>query len=88
MSERAGEDARGLRALGAAIDASRAQAGLSPDELAARAELSKQFLEAIEAGRDEPTWGDLRRLAHALGSPLQDLLETAEGLEEAGPGPT
>jgi transcriptional regulator with XRE-family HTH domain len=86
MSERAGEDARGLAALGAAIEASRAQAGLSTDQLAAGAEMTKQSLEAMEAGQEEPTWGDLRRLAHALGTSLEKLLETAERLEQGEQG--
>jgi len=88
MSDRAGEDARGLAALGAAIESLRTQAELSIDELAARADVSSQSLEAIEAGQEEPTWGDLRRLAHGLETPLEKLLELAERLEEAGPGGT
>jgi transcriptional regulator with XRE-family HTH domain len=87
MSDRAGEDARGLAALGTAIQTLRKQQDLTTDELAARAELAPTSLAALEAGQDEPTWGDLRRLAHALETPLEKLLELAESLERAGPGP-
>ena len=87
MSDRDGEDARGLAALGAAIEALRTQAGLSADELAARAELPPRSLEAIETGREEPTWGDLRRLAQGLETPLEELLRLAESLEQTRPGP-
>ncbi|HEX5592390.1 MAG TPA: helix-turn-helix transcriptional regulator [Solirubrobacterales bacterium] len=87
MSDRADEDSRGLAALGAAIEALRTQAGLSANELAARTELPPRFLAAIEAGREEPTWGDLRRLAQGLETPLEELLELAESLERTGPGP-
>ena len=86
MNDRAGEDARSLAALGAAIRKLRAESGLSRDELAARAELPSEFLEAIEAGREEPTWGDLRRIAFGLGAPLEELLKLAERLEDEEPG--
>jgi|GEM_PF-1060090 len=84
MSERADENARGLEplpALGEAIRTLRAEAGLSQEELAQRAEIDPPALTAIEAGREEPTWGDLRRIAYALQTPLERLLELAEGLE-------
>jgi len=86
MNDRRDEDARGLAALGAAIEALRTQAGLSAEELATRAELPPPSLAAIEAGEEEPTWGDLRRLAQGLETPLERLLELAESLEGAGPG--
>ena len=88
MTDRAGDDAYGLAALGAAIKALRTEAGLSLDQLAARAEVPSRSLEAIEAGQEEPTWGDLRRLAQGLETPLEKLLELAEDLERGGPGPS
>jgi transcriptional regulator with XRE-family HTH domain len=84
MSDRADEDARGLEplpALGEAIRTLRAQAGLRQEELAQRAELDAPTLTAIEAGREEPTWGDLRRIAYSLQTPLERLLEVAEEME-------
>jgi transcriptional regulator with XRE-family HTH domain len=85
MSDRAGEDGRGLEplaALGAAIEALRTQAGLSQQELAARCELDLQSLAAIEGGQEEPTWGDLRRIAYGVGTALEQLLALAEQLEQ------
>jgi transcriptional regulator with XRE-family HTH domain len=87
MTDRTGEDARGLAALGTAIQTLRTQLGLTPDDLAARAELAPRSLAALEAGQEEPTWGELRRLAQALETPLEKLLELAERLEQSGPGP-
>jgi len=82
MSDRAGEDARGLAALGSAVRTLRMRVGLSEGDLAARAEVATLLIEEIEEGRQEPTWGDLRRIADGLGTPLEKLLELAESLEE------
>jgi len=84
MSDRADEDPQRLEpltALGEAIRTLRTQAGLSQEELARQAELEAPTLTAFEAGREEPTWGDLRRIAYVLQVPLERLLEVAEGLE-------
>lgn len=64
--------------LGAAIAELRQGAGLTGPELAERAEMQEQEIAAIEAGELEPTWGDLRHIAHGLGVPLPQLLELAE----------
>lgn len=86
MSDRAGDDARGLAALGTALQRLRTRRGSTVEELAARADLPPGALAAFEAGEEEPTWGDLRRLALALETPLEKLLALAEDLERAGPG--
>lgn len=89
MSNCADEATGGLdppAALGAAIRTLRTQADLSRQQLAERAELDEPALSAFEAGREEPTWGDLRRIARGLETPLEQLLGLAEGLERAGPG--
>jgi transcriptional regulator with XRE-family HTH domain len=65
-------------ALGAAIADFRDRAQLSPAELGERADLDESRVAAIEAGRLEPTWGELRRLARALDVGLPELLEEAE----------
>lgn len=78
--QRPGDGAKDANtALGAAIAELRERAGLSEDELAARAELEAGEVSAIEAGELEPTWGDLRRIAAALGVPLPELLARSEG---------
>jgi transcriptional regulator with XRE-family HTH domain len=84
MNDRAGEEARGLAALGTAIRTLRTRAGLDEDELARRAEVDRSLLEDVESGRREPRWGDLRRIAYGLDTPLEKLLELAERLEDAG----
>jgi transcriptional regulator with XRE-family HTH domain len=86
MSDLAGKDTRGLAALGTAIQTLRTQADLSEGELAERAEVEPKLLAEVEKGRREPTWGDLRRIARGLGTPLEQLLELAESLEGPGPG--
>jgi transcriptional regulator with XRE-family HTH domain len=83
-------DLEPLAALGEAIRALRTRANLSQEELARRGAVEATALAAFEAGREEPTWGDLRRLAHALGTSLERLLQVAEDLEsgdQRGLGP-
>jgi transcriptional regulator with XRE-family HTH domain len=87
MSDRGDEETRGLAALGAAIRSLRTQADLSEGELSERAQVEPALLAAIEDGRREPTWGDVRRIARGLETPLEQLLELAEELEKAEPGP-
>jgi transcriptional regulator with XRE-family HTH domain len=87
MSDRAGEDALGLVALGAALRTLRVRSDLTLDELGERAQVDPGALSDFEEGRREPTWGDLRRIARGLETPLEQLLELAEALEQAGPGP-
>jgi transcriptional regulator with XRE-family HTH domain len=86
MSDRTDEDALGLAALGTAVRTLRARADLSADELAERAEVDPALLSGLESGRQEPTWGDLRRIARGLETPLEQLLGLAESLERADPG--
>ncbi|MGN6258152.1 MAG: helix-turn-helix transcriptional regulator [Solirubrobacterales bacterium] len=69
-------------ALGAVVKQLREQAKLGQGELAARAELSEQEVAEIEAGRLEPTWGDLRRISYALEVPLHELLALTERFEK------
>lgn len=64
--------------LGVVIGELREQAKLSQGELAAQAELEEREVAEIEAGKLEPTWGDLRRIAGALGVPLPELLARLE----------
>jgi transcriptional regulator with XRE-family HTH domain len=87
MSDRGDEETCGLAALGTAIRTLRGQADLSEGELSERAQMDPVLLSAVEDGRREPTWGDLRRIARGLETPLEELLELAERLEQAGPGP-
>jgi len=58
----------------------RQKTGLSQDDLAARAELDARSIACLEAGRIDPTWGSMRRIADGLGVPLEHLAELAETL--------
>jgi transcriptional regulator with XRE-family HTH domain len=84
MFQKAAEQKAGQVGLGRAVTHLREQAGLTPEELAKRADLSQSELVAIERGEVDPTWGDLRRIAYALNVELDNLLEL--GIEMA-PGP-
>lgn len=70
--------------MGQAIAALRERRQLSRDELAAEAGLPDPSLEAIEEGAVDADWGTLRKLASALGVPLEELMQAAE---ELAPGP-
>jgi transcriptional regulator with XRE-family HTH domain len=48
---------------------------LSRQELAERADISREYLRRLEAGRQDPTVGTLQRLAKALGVKVTKLLE-------------
>ncbi len=61
--------------------------GWGPDELAGRAEISRTALYQIECGKTElPRAGTLRRIARALGVPV-DLLLGESGGPAFAPGP-
>src|SRR3954452_17693616 len=57
------------------VHTARAAAGLSLDALAARAEVSKGALVALEGARGNPNLTTLVRLADALGRPVSSLME-------------
>ncbi|HWT94704.1 MAG TPA: XRE family transcriptional regulator [Solirubrobacteraceae bacterium] len=59
------------------VRAARAAAGLSLDALAARAEVSKGALVALEGARGNPNLTTLVRLADALGRSVSSLMEDA-----------
>ncbi len=49
--------------------------------LAEEAELPLRLIGEIESGRSDPTWGDMRRVAEALGVTLEELSDLAERFE-------
>lgn len=61
------------------VRAARTAAGLSLDALAARADVSKGALVALESARGNPNLTTLVRLADALGRPVTALMEDARG---------
>jgi len=62
------------RQVGLTLKRLRKAKGLSQVALAARAQLTREHLSRLEAGRYDPTLGTLNRLAWALGVPVTDLL--------------
>ncbi len=68
----------GQRGLAKAVNELRKKAALSQSDLAARADLPPFTVARIESGTCDPTWGDIRRVAEALGVSLEALSELAE----------
>ncbi len=73
------------RLLGSALASLRRREGLTQEELAARAGLEPSLIARLEAGEVDPTWGDARRIAAALGTTVDRLAALVEELE-AGEG--
>jgi transcriptional regulator with XRE-family HTH domain len=61
--------------LGRRIASLRTQAGLSQDQLAERAGLDRRSIQRYEAADRDPQYGDLLLIAHALNTPLADLVK-------------
>ncbi|HEX7279583.1 MAG TPA: helix-turn-helix transcriptional regulator [Solirubrobacterales bacterium] len=70
------------KGLGKAVRQLREEAELSFEDLAERAGLPASRLAKIEAGEDDPLWGDMRRVAAGLGVSLEHLAELAEEFED------
>ncbi|HEU5105229.1 MAG TPA: helix-turn-helix transcriptional regulator [Solirubrobacterales bacterium] len=64
--------------LADAVRAFRRSAGMSQATLGSKAELHETWISHIESGRINPTWGNVRRLAQALGVSLGELADSAE----------
>lgn len=67
--------------LGRAVRHLRDGADLTREALAERAGLSVAELTKIEAGEDDPVWGDVRRVAAGLEVSMEELAELAERFE-------
>jgi len=61
--------------MGAKIRKLRAAKGVSQGVLAARAKLTREHVNRLEAGRYDPSVGTLQRIARALGVRVIELLE-------------
>jgi transcriptional regulator with XRE-family HTH domain len=93
MLERPPMNDDALQTIARNVRAARAAAGLSLDALAARADVSKGALVALEGARGNPNLTTLVRLADALGRPVTALLEeggdapalVSVGLEDVAP---
>lgn len=67
-------------ALGRAVRAIRTERGLTQRDLARAADMNVTWLSHIEAGRTNPAWGTVSRLAAGLGVPVSELASRAEDL--------
>jgi transcriptional regulator with XRE-family HTH domain len=68
----------GQKELGQAISLLRKRAGLTQAAIGKMAELHQTQISNIERGRVDPTWGNVRRIAAALGTSVDRLAEVAE----------
>jgi len=66
--------------MGLAIIELRKERQMTQADLALKAELAASSLRQIERGKVDAHWGTIRRLASALGIPLDALTELAEEL--------
>lgn len=64
--------------LAKAVRELRKRAELSQAALAERADLPEVTIARIESAEHDPPWGDIRRIAQALGVSLEALSELAE----------
>lgn len=67
--------------LGRAVQTLREKAGIDQATLADRTELPPSLIAELESGLSDPTWGDMRKVAEALGVSLEALSELAEEFE-------
>jgi transcriptional regulator with XRE-family HTH domain len=60
--------------MGKRIQALRKKLNLSRQQLAERADVSREYIRKLEAGGYDPTVGTLQRIAKALGVSLAELI--------------
>ncbi len=77
---RLAEDFASFEGLGLAVAELREDGSLNKADLAAKAGIASSTLREIELGRTDAKWGTLRRLAAALETPLDAVVERAEEL--------
>lgn len=68
-------------ALGRAVRELRLERGLTQRQLARAADMNETWLSHIEAGRPNPAWGTVVRIAAALDVPVSELALRAERLD-------
>ena len=74
------------KGLGEAVRRLREGAGMSQRALAGRVGMSASWVSRIEGGDYDPSWGDMRRVAEALGVSMERLAEVAEEHESPQTG--
>lgn len=65
-------------ALGRAVQAIRAETGISQVQLSEKTGLMQSWISHIEHGRRNPTWSNIVRLADGLGVSVAELAARAE----------
>lgn len=73
--------------LGQVIRRLREEHELDRAELAARSEVSEDTIEGLEAGEVDVPWGEMQRIAGALGLSMEEVANKVVALEEAGGDP-
>ncbi len=68
-------------ALGRAVRELRLERGLTQRELARAADINVTWLSHIEAGRPNPAWGTVARIAAALDAPISEIARRSERLD-------
>jgi transcriptional regulator with XRE-family HTH domain len=69
------------KGLAKAVRLLRREAQISQETLAEKAGIHASHLARIESGFEDPTWGDIRKLAQVLGTSMEALAELAEQQE-------
>lgn len=80
MSPRSFKVDSSLVSLGAVVKGMRAEAGLTQEGLAARADITTSYISHIERGDRNPTWAWLGRLSQGLGVPRWVLVKRVDEL--------
>jgi transcriptional regulator with XRE-family HTH domain len=69
-------------ALGRAVQAIRAEKGISQVQLSENTGLMQSWISNVEHGRRNPSWNNVTRLAEGLGVSVSELATRAETLAE------
>jgi transcriptional regulator with XRE-family HTH domain len=72
-------------ALGRAVQAIRAEQGISQMELAERTGFMQSWISNVEHGRRNVSWSNVGRLAEGLGVSVSELAARAEALANESP---
>lgn len=67
-------------AFGKVLRERRKRAGLSQEQLAAEADIQRNYVSLIERGVNQPTLGVIFKLATALGCPASSLIAEVEAM--------
>jgi transcriptional regulator with XRE-family HTH domain len=77
--------ARDHRLLGRALRELRHRAGITQEELAARAEIGATYLSQLENGHRGVRWHSVTRLLNGIGVTLSDLADVIAEIEQRDP---